>query len=257
MHAFLFLDSFREERENFEDIAYDTIVADFEDRSIFVFVDGDDAVRTSHACQVLDSTGNSACNVDFRTNCFTSLANLMESIDPASVNSCTGCTNSAAEDVCAFFLRIPVLNGSSLFMPTAASNDNVSVFDFNAFAAQFDEFDEFGHEVSIGEVSFLSITSPVAEGSASGFLKTCGRTVPICGRLSGQMISAMMLPPRAGRVHTMVFLSSSTPSCVQPAVRPVFKELATRGPRSRPMFVAPTRNTFGFSSWKKSQITFA
>ena len=78
----------------------------------------------------------------------------MESVDPASVNSCTGCTNSAAEDVCAFF-EDTGLERFFTIHATAASNDNVSIFDFNAFAAQFDEFDEFGHEVSIGEVSFL------------------------------------------------------------------------------------------------------
>ena len=102
---------------------------------------------------MLDSTGNSACNVDLRTNCFTSLANLMESIDPASVNSCTGCTNSAAEDVCAFF-EDTGLERFFTVHATAASNDNVSVFDLNAFAAQSDESDESGSK-SASERSFF------------------------------------------------------------------------------------------------------
>ena len=255
-NAFLFLDSCCEHRENFVDIAYDTVVANFEDRSIFVFVDGDDAVRAGHTSQVLNSTGDSAGNVDLRSNGFTRLADLMESADPASVN-CAREAPTAPPRTSAHSFRMPVANGSSPFMPrppeTMMSASSILTPSPPILMSSTKRVIMSASET----LTSFSITSPVALGSASGFLKTCGRTVPICGRLSLQMISAMMLPPRAGRVQTMVLPSSSTLSCVQSAVRPVFKVLATRGPRSRPMLVAPTRNTLAFSSSKKSQRTFA
>ena len=139
--AFLFLDSCCEHRKNFVDVTYDTVVANFEDRSIFVFVDGDDAVRAGHTSQVLNSTGDSAGNVDLRSNGFTRLAYLMESADPASVNCGTGSTDSATESVCAF-LQDARSERFFTIHAAAAGNDDVSVFDLNAFAAHFNEFDE-------------------------------------------------------------------------------------------------------------------
>ena len=78
----------------------------------------------------------------------------MESVDPASVNSCTGCADSAAQYVCQFFQDTAVNKRFSAVHAAAAGNDSVSFFDLNAFAAHFNEFNEFRHEVSVGKFCF-------------------------------------------------------------------------------------------------------
>ena len=56
--------------------------------------------------------------------------------------------------------------------------------------------------------------------TGAGFLNAPGLTVPIWGRVSLQRICAYRLPPKAGRSHTTLPVSS-TLSAVQSAVRPV------------------------------------
>ena len=101
--------------------------------------------------------------------------------------------------------------------------------------------------------SSISAFLPASRGS---FCITPGRTVAICGRNSGQAMVAMVFPPNAGRVIRSWLCFCSLPgvgtsgkspisSCVQSAVRPVWMRAQTRGPRSRPMAVAPIRNTSG------------
>ena len=64
-------------RDHLVQVANDGIVSDFHDRSFRVFVDGNDAVGSLHSCQVLDSSGNSAGEIDFRLNGCSGLSNLV------------------------------------------------------------------------------------------------------------------------------------------------------------------------------------
>ena len=104
-----------------------------------------------------------------------------------------------------------------------------------------------------------SITSALAPAIGSIFCITPGRTVAIWGRLSGHAIVAIVLPPNAGRVIRSWLCFCSCPgiafrgkspisSTVQSAVRPVATRADTRGPRSRPIAVAPTRTISGLYS---------
>ena len=102
-----------------------------------------------------------------------------------------------------------------------------------------------------------SITSAFAPLIGSIFCITPARTVAICGRLYGHAIVAIVLPPNAGRVIrswfgmvSFVMLSVKSPisSTVQSAVRPVATRADTRGPKSRPIAVAPTNIISGLYS---------
>ena len=82
--------------------------------------------------------------------------------------------------------------------------------------------------------------------AAGAAAKTFGRTVAAWGRVQGETMLAMMLPPKAGRVWTSC-PSPSMSSPVQSAVNPKRRRAATRGARSRPFGVAPKSSTAGFS----------
>ena len=60
-----------------EEVSYDTVVCDLEDRSSIVLVYRDDALGILHACLVLDGTGDTESDVDLRVNGLTGLAYLM------------------------------------------------------------------------------------------------------------------------------------------------------------------------------------
>ena len=90
----------------------------------------------------------------------------------------------------------------------------------------------------------------------SGFLNTLGRTEPICGRWFGEIISAKILPPKAGRVHSTRPSSVSTVRIVQSATTPFCMRPDMRGAKSRPLLVAPIKRIFGLWSSKKSVNTF-
>ena len=104
-----------------------------------------------------------------------------------------------------------------------------------------------------------SITSAFAPSIGSIFCITPGRTVAIWGLLSGQAIVAIVFPPNAGRVinNWLCFCSfpgialngkSPISRTVQSAVKPVWTRADTRGPRSRPIAVAPTNMISGLYS---------
>ena len=101
--------------------------------------------------------------------------------------------------------------------------------------------------------------SALAPAIGSIFCITPGRTVAICGRLSGHAIVAIVLPPNAGRVINSWLCFCSFPStafrgkspissCVQSAVSPVATLADTVGPKSLPIAVAPTSMMSGLYS---------
>ena len=67
-------------------VAYYTIRRNLKDRRFSVFVDGDDAVGCSHTRQVLDGTGNAACDIYLRFHRFSRLAHLVLLGYPARVD---------------------------------------------------------------------------------------------------------------------------------------------------------------------------
>ena len=50
---------FDQGRDNFEEIAYDPIVCDFENRRILIFIDRDDCPRPFHSYDMLDGSADS------------------------------------------------------------------------------------------------------------------------------------------------------------------------------------------------------
>ena len=72
-----------------EEVSYDTVVCDLEDRSGLVLVDGDDQIGLFHTGKVLDRAGDTARNVDLRTDGLTGLADLEILRLPACVDNCT------------------------------------------------------------------------------------------------------------------------------------------------------------------------
>ena len=89
------------------------------------------------------------------------------------------------------------------------------------------------------------VTFPCRSSSGSMGCITPGRTVAIWGRWSLQRITAIRLPPKAGRVIISSLVSGSMARPVQSAVRPVLIRADRRGARSRPMEVAPKRTISG------------
>ena len=90
------------------------------------------------------------------------------------------------------------------------------------------------------------VTTPFRLVSGCRRFLTPGRTVAICGRCSVQIMVAIRLPPKAGRVICRSPVSP-TSSLVQSAVSPVTLRAESRGPRSRPMVVAPISTTLGLN----------
>ena len=68
-----------QDRQYLKQVADDAVVCDVEDRCIGIFVDGHDAVGAAHTGLMLDSAGNTAGDIKFRSNDFAALANLMSS----------------------------------------------------------------------------------------------------------------------------------------------------------------------------------
>ena len=71
-------------------ISYDTVVSYIEDRSCLILVDSNNEIRLFHTCYVLNSTGDTDCKVNLRTNGLTGLSNLQILGLPAIIYNCTG-----------------------------------------------------------------------------------------------------------------------------------------------------------------------
>ena len=105
-------------------VAYDRVICDFHDRSVSILVDRYDAIGVLHTCQVLDSTGDTACEVDLRLNGRTSLTYLVGVIDPTGINCRSGGTNNAANLVSELLDQFET---GSIAKSTSAGADDVSV----------------------------------------------------------------------------------------------------------------------------------
>ena len=94
--------------------------------------------------------------------------------------------------------------------------------------------------------------SPFRPACTGAGRSECGLTVAICGRLSGVLMVAMMLPPAAGRVCNSSPVPSSISRFVQSAVRPARSRAAVQGMTVRPVVVAAASMMSGCSRLIKS-----
>ena len=72
-----------------------------------------------------------------------------------------------------------------------------------------------------------------------------GRTVDICGRVSGVLMVAMIFPPIAGRILQQITSFGSISRLVQSAVRPVCNRMERYGITVLPVVVALARTISG------------
>lgn len=90
------LDLLDQLRHDLEQVAHDAVVSHTEDRSGFVLIDCDDALRILHTSSVLDRTGDAQGHIDLGMDRLAGLTHLVVSAQPASVGNGTGCTHNAA-----------------------------------------------------------------------------------------------------------------------------------------------------------------
>ena len=159
-------------RNYFIQITNYAVISNVEDVGILILVDSNDAVRAAHACYVLDSAGDTASNVKLRSNGLAGLANLVSMCDPAAVNSCTGSTYYAAEQICKGLKSgVESLRAAH---SASAGYDDVSAFEIDHLACcVFDSLkdacaDVFGSDMII----FFDDLSLVLAGF--GFLEDAG-----------------------------------------------------------------------------------
>ena len=81
------LDSFCQLGDDGVHVANNAQVCDVKDGGCVVLVDSDDEVGAFHTCRVLDSTGDTACNVQVGVDSLTCLTDLAILCDPAGVNA--------------------------------------------------------------------------------------------------------------------------------------------------------------------------
>ena len=114
------------------EVAYYAVICDIEDVSVSILVDGNDAVGAAHACNVLDSTGDAACDIEFGTNSLTGLSDLVSMCDPAAVNCCTGSAYYTAEQISeGLKCGVEALRASH---STIAGVDDISAFEIDHLA---------------------------------------------------------------------------------------------------------------------------
>ncbi len=97
--GFEFLDLFGKSGYDGEKVADNAVIGKLEDRSLDVFVDGDNVFGRGHSRQMLDGTADAACHVEGRRNSLACLANLVLVVDPAGIDSGAGCTQGSPERV--------------------------------------------------------------------------------------------------------------------------------------------------------------
>ncbi len=161
----LFPQLLRQGRQDLEQVADDAVGGGVEDGGGGVLVDGDDDVGAGHACHVLHGAGDAAGDVELGLHGAAGLADLVVGGYPSGVHRGAGGADCAAERLGEIADEGEVLRLSE----TAAAGDD--------------------------DLRVLQVDLPVGL-----LLCDLGRTVAIWGRASRQMMVAIRLPPKAGRV---------------------------------------------------------
>lgn len=93
--------------------------------------------------------------------------------------------------------------------------------------------------------SMCSSMTSCARAPQGTHLNVPGRMVPTCGRATGTVMTAIILPPTAGSTNSMSVVPGSQTSSVASEVQPVPRRAAKRGAKSRPLIVPPTMTAVG------------
>src|SRR4030042_750213 len=101
-------------------ITDNAISGNFKDRSLRVFVDGDNDIRCLHPSLMLNRARDSAGNVDLGPDRTASLSNLLFVWDPARINGCTRGTYGCTQDLCQCPDHLKIFTTSQ----TSSSRDN-------------------------------------------------------------------------------------------------------------------------------------
>ena len=106
-------------------VAYDTVVSHIEDRRGLILVDGNNEIRLFHTCYMLNSTGDTDCKVNLRTNGLTGLSNLQILGLPAIIYNCTGAGYGTAKNLCQIVqdLEVPCAANSCLLYTSPSPRD--------------------------------------------------------------------------------------------------------------------------------------
>src|SRR5262249_41052778 len=96
---FRFLEGFGEGGHNFEDIADDTVVSDFENRRVLIFVDRDNGAGALHADNMLDCAADTQRKIKFRGDGLAGAADLALHGEPAFVADGTRGGNFRAQSL--------------------------------------------------------------------------------------------------------------------------------------------------------------
>ena len=134
-----------------EEVSYDTVVCDLEDRSSIVLVYRDDALGILHACLVLDGTGDTKSDVDLRVNGLTGLAYLMVGGDVSGIDCGTGSAYYAAQYVSKFLSKSYALLYVLAYALTDG-NDNVRADEVYELPGSLYNVQDLGLDVSFGEL---------------------------------------------------------------------------------------------------------
>ena len=124
-------------RHDFKEIADDAVVCEFENRCIGIFIDGNDQFGILNAQFMLDGTGNTHGDVDFRRNLLARNPDLQIMGSPFVVDEGFGNAEGGSDTLCKFFDSFHaffVLNAA------AGADDDVSRFNGQAFGSVFDSF---------------------------------------------------------------------------------------------------------------------
>ena len=97
---------------------------------------------------MLDSTGDTASEVDFWLNSCTSLTYLVGVIDPTSVNSCSGGTYNTANLVSEL---LDEFESGSIAQSSSAGADDFCISQGNQFLSGLNDFYDLSSDVGFGD----------------------------------------------------------------------------------------------------------
>src|SRR3954471_16930069 len=118
----LFVQRCNERRNNFKQVARDTIVGDLEDRCFGILVDSDNRARAFHADEMLNGAGDAKRDVQLRRDGLARAADLPIHRQPAGITDRTRGGNLGAERLG------KVLGNLEMFLPLDASTDGNDTF---------------------------------------------------------------------------------------------------------------------------------